>query len=234
MSPIISTLADASSNVIRPWVSPTLSPQPNALVMVFIGNTGSIGDTSSKAASNCNSAFNVVESWKLFQVADPGASSKTSVHVWWAITTSTPGSGSITIDSGSTPAGSSVAVKEVTGVDLIGPIKGLSAPVSGQVTDGTFILNEAPTTDDLVMSVTISRNDFNGANVVADMSFDTNFSYDKPSACMAIQFRTGSLSTTVSYAGLNTLWNSGIAWIVKASSLAPPVSMDFVGFGIPL
>jgi hypothetical protein len=234
MAPSLSTLVAAASNPTRPWVTGSLSPAPNALIMVITGNTGSVSDTSSKLATHCTSAFGIVGSWNIFQVADPGAVSRTSLHVWWAITSASPGSGAITINTGATPAGSSTTVKQITGVDTANPIVGLAAaPLAGTTAAGNLTLSQTPTVDDLVMSTTISRNDSGGATLGAGMTFVDNLFYANPSAGMAIQSRVGSTSTTVPYAGLNTVWNSGQAWIIKNAGSAPAPS-PFIGFGVPL
>jgi fibronectin-binding autotransporter adhesin len=214
----LNTLAAPVSTVVRPYTSGTISPSANALVLVMVSNTGSVGDTSSKLASNLTSTFAINGSWAIQQVADPGATSRSSIHVWWAVTTSSPGSGTVTINTGASPAASHIAIVEFTGIDTTTPMTGYIGPVGSASATGTLTLTAAPTTADVTYSVAASRNDTNGATAGSGMTLHLNAWHASPSAGLSTQQRTSSTSTSVPYAGLGTVWNSVMAFNVKVAS----------------
>lgn len=210
-------LAAPAAIITRPYTTGTLSPSANALVMLIVSNTGSVSDTSSKLASNVTSTFAINGSWAIMQVADPGATSRASIHVWWAITTGSPGSGTITLNTGASPADSHIGVIEFTGIDTSTPMTGYIGPAATATAAFTLTLTAAPAAADWTYTIAASRNDTNGATVGSGFTLDFNAFHASPTASLSTQSRTGSTSTSAAFAGLGTVSNAAMAFNVKVA-----------------
>lgn len=224
----VNILAAAVQAVTRPWTSGSISPTPGALVFVVVANTGSASDTGNKTASDVTATFGITGSWTLWEQANPGASARSSVHVWSARASGSPGSGTVTVNTGASPADSHIAIYERPGADATAPIVG---KVGAFDTTGapTLTLGAAPASADDVVSFATSRNDTNGATAGSGMSLVSNAFHASPSASLSVQKRTGSTSTAVPFAGLNTVHNAVMAFIVKEASGPAPAQGSAAG-----
>jgi hypothetical protein len=211
-------LAPATHAQSGPFVTGTLNPSADAQIFVVVGFTGSIGDTALKAADDVFAGFNVVGSaWTLYQSPAGTATSQTSTHVWTARTTSNPGSGTVTVDTGVIPADMTVTVLEVTGANATTPVIGT---VTFSAAGGTTVSLDTASTVDVGDAVAIfgtSRNDSDGMTSTMTEVVDS-YRGSNPSATQYIAYRTGSTNDTADIDGTNTVHTSAVAFCIKAAA----------------
>lgn len=218
MALAFATLQAPVNTVVRPYTSGTITPSANARVYVIVSNTGSAGDTGSQLASAMSSTFSGL-TWNIEQ-SFANAATATATYVWWAQFGASPGSGTLTLTSGASPADSNIAIIQVTGHDPAAAHTGSVGAVSVAI-NPSLTLAAAPDAADATLAFSTSRNDANGAIAGAGMTLYTNIFKANPTASQAMSYRTGSTSTTVPFDGLNTVNNTILAFNVKAAA-APP------------
>lgn len=214
----LSVLVPTDHNSVRPYTSASFAPSADSQVFVVVSNTGSVNDTSNKLATDVTSTFAVTAAgWSIYQSPAPGVTAQTSTHVWTARTTSSPGSGTVTINSGATPAASAITILEMTGADATAPINGA---VSTQAAGGTSISLDTAVpvaTGDAVLIFGTSRNDSDGMTSTMTEVVDS-YRGSNPSATQYAAYRTGSTSSTADISGMNTVHNSAVAFHVVAGT----------------
>lgn len=235
--PTLTTLQAPSNTVVRPYTSGPLAPAGGALVMVVVSNTGSASDNASRAATDITSTIPIVGSWGLAQQSNPGTTASTSVYVWYAITTASPGTNrTITLSTGSSPADSNITILQATGI-AASSVVGTPVGAFNTVASATLTLGAAPTTDDMVLAFSTSRNDSNGAVAAGGFTLHINQFKTNPTASQAVGYRHATTSTAVAFDGLNTVHNSLLAFVVKgvAAPAGPtPIGDWFVWNGTAL
>lgn len=220
---IASVLVGASS-VTYPHTTASFSVAQNALVLVVVATTGGAAATATGSTDDISDTFATLGTWSLIQQSNTGLSGKTALYVFHAIAgASESGTVTVAVPTGGSPANAQVSVIQVTDVDLDTPIAGTISEASA-FTNYSLTLTEAPLAADVVLGISVSRNDSDGVTPGSGFTELVDFyAGANPSASSFVEWKTSSTSTTVDMTGLDNVHNSVMGLIVKApNGTAPP------------
>lgn len=196
-----------SSGGVSSRTGGSVSPSGDALVVVM----GAIQRTASTSltVTGASSAFSVTGAgWTVVYQNDSNDSTADLAFIAYAVTTSSPGSGAVTVTTSANAGNWAFDTHEVTGVDTTTPVL-QSAQNNGTSSTLVLTFGSALDTSSEVMAAINSKDD---TAVTTDPDYTEINAHDVLQIYYEGQYNnSGSPDTTVQWSDLNTASNAGVA-----------------------